>query len=362
MSQPQPPYPGPQPGWNAPPPGWTPQPLDSRRLPTHLQPALPVEERDYYAFWRAPRYRWWKGLLAVALAGLAFVVASTVLSLVGWGIDGVDWSVIAAGELPPTGPGFFLANNLALALCIPFSGLAAWLCVQQRPKWLSSVDGGIRWRWLVTVTLIALVLWSVVMGLSLFFTPLDDVGIRDHTLVMIVGILLTTPLQAAGEEYLLRGLLGRAIGSWFRAPVVGFAAQSVITAAVFMAMHGAGDPWLNLFYVVFAIAGSWVTWRTGGLEAAIALHVANNLTATAFLPFIDFSDLFNREAGVGDPSILINVALLIAGVGVVEWLVRRRPLVVRSAPGRAALDALAAPVPGPVPGSGQPPAEPLPRW
>ncbi|TBT84240.1 CPBP family intramembrane metalloprotease [Propioniciclava sinopodophylli] len=334
-------------------------PLDPRRLPVHLQPSLPVGEQDYYAFWRAPRYRWWKGLLAIALAGFAFLVASTILSFVGWAIDDVDWTVVATGALPPVGPGFFIANNIALALCIPFAGLSAWLCVQQRPGWLSSVEGGVRWGWLLLLLAVLLPLWAVVIGGLTLLGPLDDVRIRDHTLVMIVGILLTTPLQAAGEEYLIRGLLGRAVGSWFSSPVFGVVAGTIVTAAVFMAMHGADDPWLNAFYVVFAVVGSWVTWRTGGLEAAVALHVANNLTATAILPFIDFSDLFNREAGAGDASVLVNVGLLLAGAGVVELLMRRRRnLVIRSAPGRPQLDALAAPPPG----FGGPLGGALPPW
>ena len=45
-------------------PAWT---LDMASLPAHLRPALPVMERDYFAFWRAPRFRWWKSLLAIAL-------------------------------------------------------------------------------------------------------------------------------------------------------------------------------------------------------------------------------------------------------------------------------------------------------
>lgn len=354
-----PPPPGwapPPQGWTPPPPGWTPPPLDPRRLPAHLQPALPVEDRDYYAFWRAPRMRWWKGILAVLMATFLFLAVSTTAQFIGWSIDGADLSVLLDQEIPPVGPGFFLGNNIALALCIPIAMLTAWACVQQSPKWLSSVVGGIRWRWLGRMALFLAPVWIVVIGASHLLGPLDDVRVRDHTLVMIVGILLTTPLQAAGEEYLVRGLLGRVVGSWFRSPAFGFVASTVVTALVFMAMHGAGDPWLNAFYLVFAAVGSWLTWRTGGLEAAIAIHAIHNTVSMALLPFIDFSDLFNREEGVGDVTVLIPMALLLVGAGIVEFLHRRHPQAVRTAPGRAQLDALAVPRPGygwgPVPGPG----------
>ncbi len=336
---------------------WTPPPLDPRRLPAHLQPALPVDESDFYAFWRAPRYRWWKGVLAVLMAAFLFLVTSTIAQFIGWSIDGVDLSVLARFEIPPVGPGFFLANNIALALCIPISMVTAWVCVQQRPRWLSSLVGGIRWGWLGRLALALAPLWILVIGGSHLLGPLDDVRVRDHTVVMIVGILLTTPLQAAGEEYLVRGLLGRAVGSWFRSPVFGFAASTTVTALVFMAMHGAGDPWLNAFYIVFALVGSWLTWRTGGLEAAIAIHAIHNTVSMALLPFVDFSDMFNREAGVGDVTVLIPMALLLVGGAVVEFLARRRRPVVTSAPGRRELEALAAPGPGYgwVPGPTPPP-------
>ena len=305
-----------------------------------------MEDRDFYAFWRAPRYRWWKGVLAVLMGVFLFLASSTVAQFIGWAIDGVDLAVLAQGRIPPVGPGFFLANNIALALCIPIAMLSAWACVQQPPRWMSTVVGGLRWRWLLTLLVALLPLWLVVIGGSHLLGPLDDVRVRDHTLVMIVGILLTTPLQAAGEEYLVRGLLGRAVGSWFRAPAVGFIASTAVTALVFMAMHGAGDPWLNVFYLVFAVVGSWLTWRTGGLEAAIAIHAIHNTVSMALLPFIDFSDMFNREAGVGDASVLVPIVLLLVGAGVVEFLARRRPQVVRAAPGRRELQAMLPPGPG----------------
>lgn len=312
------------------PPGWTPS---VGQLPAHLQPSLPIEERDYYAFWRAPRYRWWKGLLAIVMSAVLFLVVSSIAQAIGWAIDRADLSVLLEGKLPPVGPGFFLGNNVGVALSIPIALLTAWVCVQQRPRWLSSVVGGVRWRWLLLVAVTILPVWLVVIGGSQLLGPLDDVRVRDHTLVMIIGILLTTPLQAAGEEYLLRGLMGRAVGSWFRSPVLGLAVSTVVTALVFMGMHGAGDPWLNAFYLTFALVGSWVTWRTGGLEAAVALHAVHNTVSLGLVPFIDFSTMFNREAGVGDASVLIPMGLLVVGAVIVEVLVRWRPQFTRSAPG-----------------------------
>ncbi|QIK71144.1 CPBP family intramembrane metalloprotease [Propioniciclava coleopterorum] len=329
-------------GPGVPQPGWMPVPTTADDLPPHLRPALPVETRDYFAFWRAPRYRWWKSLLALLMAGGIFLALSGVAGFIGMAIDGVDFAEVSrTGEIP-VGPGFFIANNVSLALCIPIAMLTAWACVGQRPRWLTSVVGGMRWRWFWLVVGVLTPLWIVLMAIGYAIMPPQDVGLWPHTVPMIVGILLTTPFQAAGEEYLVRGLLGRVVASWFPAPAVGFGVSTLVTALVFMALHGAGDPWLNVYYVAFALVGSWLTWRTGGLEAAVAIHIVNNMLSEALLPFIDISGMFDREAGAGDATILINIGvLLIAGV-LIDFLARRRKLVKANDPGRAELDATLA--------------------
>lgn len=328
--------------WVGPPPVAA---VDPRRLPPHLRPALPLEEREYHAFWRAPRFRWWKSLLAVAMVGLLFAVVTLVASLVGLALDGADLADLATTGQVEVGPGLFLANNVSLGLCIPIAMLTQWACLQQSPRWLSSVEGGLRWRWLALVGVALLPVWVVFVGGDLLLQPPTDVAWRDYSLLMITGILLTTPLQAAGEEYLVRGLLGRVVGSWFEAPLVGFIASTVFTTGVFMVLHGAGDPWLNAIYIAFGLTCSWLTWRTGGLEAAIALHVVNNLVGEAVLPFSDVSDVFDRQAGVADATDLLQVGLFVAAVAIVEVLARRRPMVRRAAPGRIEWQAPTAPAP-----------------
>lgn len=236
------------------------------------------------------------------------------------------------------GPGFFIANNLSLALCIPCGMLTAWACVQQRPRWLSSVAGGIRWRWLFFAMAVVLPLWLALIAFEVLRVPHEGAGLWPHTVPMIIGILLTTPFQAAGEEYLVRGLFGRAVASWFRKPTVGFAVSAIVTALIFMVLHGADDPWLNVYYFLFGIVGSVLTWRTGGLEAAIAIHVVNNMLGEALLPFVDMSSMFDRRAGAADPTVLIDCAVLLLGAATLLYLAGRRQLMVSNDPGRAELE------------------------
>jgi hypothetical protein len=101
-----------------------------------------------------------------------------------------------------------------------------------------------------------------------------------------------------------------------------------------MLLHSAQDIYLNVFYFTFGMLSCWMAWRTGGLEAGIALHVVNNVTAMAVYPFSDFSGTFNRQAGSASPlDVLPLAAVMLASMGLVEWQVRRRKPVAVSAPG-----------------------------
>lgn len=175
------------------------------------------------------------------MAGTGFLALTTVAGIIGMAADDVDLEALLSGDRSTLGVWFFLANNAGLALCLPLAMLTAWACTGQRPRWLSSVSGGVRWRWLFSVLVVVLPLW-LVLNTGLILASGTELGWREHTLIMAVGVLLTTPFQAAAEEYLLRGLLGRAVASWFGAPLVGFLVSTAVGAVVFMMLHGAGIP------------------------------------------------------------------------------------------------------------------------
>lgn len=100
---------------------------------------------------------------------------------------------------------------------------------------------------------------------------------HSHWPILAVLTLLTTPLQSAGEEVLFRGWVMQNVGVWIRQPKVALGVSSVLSAVLFSLAHGSLDPWLLLDLMVFAVAMTVMTWRTGGLEAAIVLHSVNNI-------------------------------------------------------------------------------------
>jgi membrane protease YdiL (CAAX protease family) len=111
--------------------------------------------------------------------------------------------------------------------------------------------------------------------------------------------------------------------------------STAITGVGFMLLHGAGDPWLNAFYLYFGVLACVLTWRTGGLEAAIALHVVNNLAGLAWVPFTGIEGLFDREAGVGDPAVLLQMAIVTLVAAGLLWLGSRAKLTQSAGPGVA---------------------------
>ncbi|GAA1518757.1 hypothetical protein GCM10009677_60250 [Sphaerisporangium rubeum] len=174
---------------------------------------------------------------------------------------------------------------LSIALVLPVVFGTAWLVQRRRPGTLSSVAGRLRWRWLLlcsVVALVAMVLGQLAMMLTFAVTGegLDGmfgwVGWERFAPGLVV-ILLLVPFQAAAEEYMFRGWLIQAFGSFFTTPWPGI----VIGAAAFTSLHAYTD-WGILDVFGFGLLMGWLAVRTGGLEAPIALHVLNNVVS--FLP------------------------------------------------------------------------------
>ncbi|MFV0458228.1 MAG: type II CAAX prenyl endopeptidase Rce1 family protein [Actinomycetales bacterium] len=265
--------------------------MPSYPAPSVYSPHSPPDAgapRDYVQLLRGPRYRWWRSLLSIGAALLSFGVIQVVLGIVMLGYlvgSGMPLEQLTDPRELTTAvmsdPWMFLANNLALALLIPVAGLSVWACHGWRPRWVSSVHPRLRWRLLLTSAGLALIVFGAYLVLGIVLTGMPTLTGGSDVVLLIVFVLLTTPLQAAGEEYLFRGVLTQSIGSWFARPLVAFAVSSVSTAALFAAVHSLSGVSQN-FWLWFARFGigfiaSFLTWRTGGLEAAIAIHAVNNI-------------------------------------------------------------------------------------
>jgi uncharacterized protein len=250
--------------------------------------AIPVDSPDrpaagpvpYHRLARvAGRHNWWRPIVGTfVLLGLAIVgglliigAAAGIAALLDVPLDADGWPQF--GEIPDTA-----LLLIVTAAALPATALAArW--VQKRP-WgsLSSVAGHLRLPWLRTCLAVAAVPTTLLLGVSFVIDPENAAWVGWGTfLTGLAMVICLVPFQAAAEEYVFRGWLLQATGSFLRSPALVVIPQAVLFAAA----HGWGTPYGFATLTVFGLAAGWLTIRTGGIEAAVALHVMNNVIAFA---------------------------------------------------------------------------------
>ena len=310
-------WPAPTPAYGYPPPS-----------PTSSDP-LPAAGTEFHQFLRTGRNRWWKGVLVIALLVIGFLLVSLVTGAAAIAFE------VATGRIPAdslqTGaltitPLVLLSVNLSAASLIPLSMLLQWAFYGQPVRWLHSVRGFFRFDLLKKMALIVVPIFVVYVLASIFLLPSPPGGpFTAESVGLLVVVVLTTPLQAAGEEYGARGLIARASGSWVAKPRIALILSAVISALLFMLAHGAGDPWLIVYYFFFGVAMSVVVWRTGGLEVATLIHAVYNmlLFGVAIAMGQDLGAGLDRSAGSAGPWILFPMAVLAGITALVCWWAQR---------------------------------------
>ena len=143
--------------------------------------------------------------------------------------------------------------------------------------------------------------------------------------VLLVMAVLLTPGQAAAEEYVFRGWVMQNVGAYVARPLVALVVSTVIGAAAFAAAHGSPDPWVLADLGLFAVVASMLTWRTGGLEAAIVMHTVNNLGVFAVTVTIGgWAEAFVGEETTGTP-LAFGISVLLHGtaLALIWWQAKR---------------------------------------
>ncbi len=246
---------------------------------------LPVDGAPYPLVLRGPGYEAARSVLGVVFGLSLFVLLTGIVSqlvvLLGWALTGsdvghVDYARQARAFERPVG---MLGANLGIAMLIPIAWAIIWFVHRVHPRWLVSVGPGLRWRYLLLCFGIALVSLNGVLFLSQLPVPEQPVvGLQPGFWGFLVVIVLTSPLQAAAEEVFFRGYLMQALGSLVAQPWFGV----VVSSVVFALLHGTQNLPLFVDRLAFGLLAAVLVWRTGGLEAGIAAHVANNVLAYLF--------------------------------------------------------------------------------
>lgn len=298
-------------------PAHPPPPMVAHKPP--LPPFPHPEPREYHQMLRTWNYAWWRpavGIVAVIVG--AFVLAPlALLPVLMLGVltepGSFSENFDKAANLQSVGPASLLYLNLTLASAILVCWAAMRLLHRMRPRWLSSVVPKIRWKLLFIFMGLAVVALVAQFIVSQLMPSASSPGATDHlnhltgtTLVLALVVLLTTPLQAAGEEYVFRGYLMQAIGSWSRNRWIAL----VGTATLFALAHGVQNFPLFFDRFTFGIIAGWLVIRTGGLEVGIAMHILNNFVAFGYaLLFSDLTSTLNvSEVGWANIPVTITQA------------------------------------------------------
>lgn len=291
-----------------------------------LLTALPYHRMARYT----GHHRWWRPVLGLLLLltglAVAFLVIDAVVHAAGpaAGMRELPDGSMRLGERGATAMGLlFIASLLPLVL------LAVRWPGRRPAGTVSSVTGRLRWRWLGWC-LAAAVPAVAVLALVVVLVPFDDtsgvaaepdqwVGWSSFAVSMTV-VALCVPFQAAAEEYVFRGWMMQAVGGFLRSPWFAVVPQAVLFAAA----HGWGTVWGFADLCVFGLVTGCLTVRTGGLEAAIALHVLNNLLGYGLAATV-VGGLTGAETAADSPVLLavVDMAVIVLHGALVLWLARR---------------------------------------
>lgn len=293
----------------------------------------PLPGQLYPLIQRTVGFRWWRPILGIALlfVGLTVVAPTTFLPVL-WGATYLQERFgITLGSAfdDVTTPADLLYLNLTLASLT----LIVWFIVmnlhRMRWSWTTSVAGVVRWRLFrvclglaaVAVSAQLLLNWTLdeVFNLQgeMFAGSAEPFGAQ--TVLFLVVITLTTPLQTIGEEYAFRGYLLQALGSLTRSPWLGI----VLSALVFAAAHGQQNLPLFIDRFAFGVLAAYLVVRTGGLEAGVAIHILNNLAAFGLTTlFGDVTSILSQNE-VGWSNLLLTATQNGVYLGMVLLVAKR---------------------------------------
>lgn len=290
-------------------------------------PLDPPPQVDYAHVTTGPDAQPARGLVA-ALLGLMgyFLVVPLVAQAIilgGWVAAGrpgqaADYTAASLRFEHPVG---MLAGHVGIALLIPISmALTRWVS-GRHPKWLASVQPGMRWRYLLVCLGIAAVVLNAGVLLRRIGTPWEPAP-QAQLALWLALVVLTSPFQAAAEEYFFRGFLLQCLGSLSASRWAGV----VGSAFIFALMHGTQNLPLFADRFGFGLMAGWLVLRTGGLEASIACHVANNVFAFGWASFFGGIAAARTTQAVGWGAAVADLAGFAVFALCAAWLAGRMNL------------------------------------
>lgn len=380
-----------QQGWAAPQQGWPAQqawaPAPAPTKPALLPAALPMHGEVFTTVLAPLSRRTGRWFLAWAIAigffafGQLLTIALLLPGIVGFVLElgvGSAPDPDAMLDLLPRllgSPEGMLAVNLAWGVMIPGAIVALAAFGRRGAGLASSVVG--RWRWgaVGRAALVIVPIFALYIGFSLTQDPTMEWR-WDPNWPLVAVILLTTPLQATGEEFAFRGFLSQMIGGWrahrfvpalvMLVPVLAVMVMQpatwylslvallaaaigpwvlptrlgnaiwvgIATGVLFGAVHAHPSIAATLQLSLVGFVCSMLTYRTGGLEAASVLHTANNVFIMVPLALTGTS-AFSAQPVAGEDWLSLAVTAVALGLSylAVHLTMRRAQRTTEGAPG-----------------------------
>lgn len=276
---------------------------------------------------RVANTRWWLPLAGLAVLVLVWGIPATVLVQILSTVFGADADRMStAADVTAVG--------LQIALLIPGAVAAVVLVHRMRPGVLLSASGRPRaGLFVVGVAVATPAFIPMVLAKRAEFAAEPDpiagtagwIGWQAF-LPLFAAIVLVLPFQAAAEEIVFRGYLTQAVATWTRRVWPAALASSLM----FVAVHPIHDAWSFADKLFFGLAMFWLTWRTGGLEAAIALHVVYNLLLVVAVAADGRITEMLKDSRTDALGGLTSMGGTAVAVATLDWWFRHRAAVVRT--------------------------------
>lgn len=229
---------------------------------------MPTEFHRAGLLYRRSEPKWWRPLLEFVLLAVlvvAFTLAVTIPVGLAAGYFGLD-----IFDENATDPLVSLLQVLFIAVLLPTPFIAARV-LGRKAGALHSIEGRFRWGVAGRAFAIAFAAYGGLVAFEAVAFGLDGVSVGRREALLLAAFVVLVPLQAAAEEYVFRASLPQILGQWnapawlcYGLPAIGFVASHVYN-------------WIGLVDIaIFALCAALLTWRTGGVEAAIMLHAVSN--------------------------------------------------------------------------------------
>ncbi|MDO4260211.1 MAG: CPBP family intramembrane metalloprotease [Actinomycetaceae bacterium] len=277
-----------------------------------------VSVREYLQGAKTRRYKWWKPIVAMIVAGVTAIATYVGLQL----LTPILFAAEREAVLSAFRDGNYLLHPIALGLTlyifIPIIlAIAFAVLTIERRKFgtLTSVKGRMRWDVLGYAFVISAL---IMLPLNVLTFPFGEPTVNLLSVIpQFLVLLVLIPIQAGTEEYMYRGWLQQALGAW-KAPTW---LAIVLSTAAFTVSHPQYGPIGLAFVAIMGLGAAWLTIRTGGLEGAIALHVVNNYIVFSKELVWQINPATQPDMTWGE--LAYDALILLLVIAVMDWCLRR---------------------------------------